>query len=50
MRGAERRYRSIDLEDLRRGDLVSLSGDWVRGGVFSAYRVESVNSGRGRRW
>lgn len=50
MRGADRRDRSIDLEDLRRGDLVALSGDWVRGGVFSAYRVESVNSGRGRRY
>ena len=50
MRGADRRYRSVDLEDLRRGDFVSLSGDWSRGGVFSAYRVESVNSGRGRRW
>jgi hypothetical protein len=50
MRGADRRNRSVDLEDLRRGDLVALSGDWVRGGVFSAYRVESVNSGRGRRW
>jgi hypothetical protein len=50
MRGADRRDRSIDLEDLRRGDLVALSGDWSRGGVFSAYRVESVNSGRGRRY
>jgi hypothetical protein len=50
MRGADRRERSVDLEDLRRGDFVSLSGDWSRGGVFSAYRVESVNSGRGRRY
>jgi len=49
MRGADRRSRSIDLEDLRRGDLVSLSGHW-RGGVFTAYRVEGVNSGRGQRW
>jgi len=49
MRGADRRSRSIDLEDLRRGDLVSLSGHW-RGGVFTAYRVEGVNSGRGLRW
>ena len=47
MRGADRRYRSVDLEDLRRGDFVALSGDWSRAGVFSAYRVESVNSSRG---
>lgn len=50
MRGTDRRFRSIDVEDLRRGDFVSLSGDWSRGGVFSAYRVESVDSGRGRRY
>jgi len=50
MRGADRRARSVDLEDLRRGDFVSLSGDWRGGGVvFFADRVESVNSGRGRR-
>jgi hypothetical protein len=49
MRDADRRYRSVDLEDLRRGDVVSLSGDWTRGGIFSASRIESVNSGNYRR-
>ena len=48
MRAADRRYRSVDLDDLRRGDFVSLSGDWLRGGLFGATRVESVTSGRGR--
>ncbi len=47
MRRADRRSRSVDLDDLRRGDYVSLSGEWVRGGVFAASRVESVSSGRG---
>ena len=45
--GIARETKDFDLF-LRRGDLVSLSGDW-RGGIFSAYRVEGVNSGRGRR-
>jgi hypothetical protein len=46
MRRDDRRWdRSIDLNDLRRGDYVSLSGDWSRG-VFTAYRIESVRSGR----
>jgi len=38
-----RRDRSIDLNDLRRGDYVSLSGDWSRV-VFTAYRTENVHS------
>jgi hypothetical protein len=48
MRRADRRSRSVDLNDLRRGDYVELSGEWVRGGVFAAHRVDSVSSGRGR--
>lgn len=40
-----RRNRSIDLNDLRRGDYVNLSGDWSRG-VFTAYRIENVRSSR----
>jgi hypothetical protein len=44
MRGTDRRGR-IDADDLRRGDVVSLSGRWVRG-AFVAYRVDSVRSGR----
>lgn len=41
----DRRNRSIDLNDLRRGDHVRLSGDWYRG-VFSADSIQSVRSGR----
>ena len=48
MRRADRQARSVDLDDLRRGDYVSLSGEWIRGGLFAAYRVDSVSSGRGR--
>lgn len=49
MRRADHRSRSVDLDDLRRGDYVALSGEWVRGGVFAVSRVESVRSGRGYR-
>jgi hypothetical protein len=38
--------RGVDLDDLRRGDRVTLAGDWQRGGVFEAYRVEDVRGGR----
>lgn len=38
--------RSVDLNDLRRGDFVEVSGDWLRGGRFEAYRIEGVRSGR----
>ena len=47
MRPTDRRGR-IDADDLRRGDIVSLSGGWARG-TFVAYRVDSVRSGY-RRW
>lgn len=36
------------FDDLRRGDYVELSGDWVRGGLFEAYRLESLQTGRYR--
>jgi hypothetical protein len=36
----------VDLNDLRRGDAVTLSGEWLRGNVFSAYRIDSVNTRR----
>ncbi len=50
MRDSDRRYRSVDLDDLRRGDFLVLSGEWIRGNVFAASRVESVRSrgGHGR--
>jgi hypothetical protein len=43
MRRTDRRGR-VDADDLRRGDFISLSGEWVRD-VFVAYRVDSVRSG-----
>lgn len=43
MRRTERR--SVDLEDLRRGDYVEISGQWVRG-VFEADRIDGVRSRR----
>ncbi|MEA2163343.1 MAG: hypothetical protein QOK37_1470 [Thermoanaerobaculia bacterium] len=39
----------VDMRDagfgsrLHRGDFVTLSGQWLRGGVFAAYRVDSVH-------
>ena len=44
-----RRSRGIDLDDLRRGDYASFVGDWTRNGVFTAWRIEDVDSGRNRR-
>ena len=40
------RGRGIDVEDLRRGDYVSFVGDWSRNGVFTAWRIDDVDSGR----
>jgi len=45
-RGDDRRNRSIDLNDLRRGDAVTFAGSWGRNGVFEAWRIDSVNSRR----
>lgn len=41
-----RRGRSIDLYDLRRGDRVTLSGEWRRNGLFEAYRIDHVQTAR----
>jgi hypothetical protein len=41
MRGRDR-----VLDSLRQGDYIVLSGDWVRGGVFEAYRADLLNDGR----
>lgn len=46
LRNDGRRNRRIDLDDLRRGDRVTLAGEWGRGDVFQAWRVDSVTSGR----
>jgi hypothetical protein len=34
------------LESLRPGDYAEISGDWTRGGVFEANRLENVDGGR----
>lgn len=39
----------VDVQDLRRGDHVTFVGDWSRGGVFEAWRIDNVDSRRGRR-
>lgn len=36
--------RGVDLSDLRRGDYVTLRGDWERGNVFEVSRIEDVRS------
>lgn len=39
------------LDDLREGDYVEFSGDWTRGGVFNAYRLDRLDYDRsGRRY
>jgi hypothetical protein len=40
------RGRGIDLRNVRRGDAVTLSGEWLRGNSFAAYRIDGVNSRR----
>ena len=43
--------RGLDLGDLRRGDRVTFIGDWSRGGVFTAWRIDDVDARNGRgRW
>ena len=46
-RANRNRRRGIDVSDLRRGDYVELEGEWLRGNVFQAYRIDGVDS---RRW
>lgn len=41
------RYGRLNLDDIRPGDYIELSGNWVRGDIFQAYRVESVRTGGG---
>ena len=36
----------VGLDGLRRGDYVTISGAWSRSGIFEAYRVDNVRSGR----
>jgi hypothetical protein len=38
--------RERELSRLRPGDFAELSGDWSRGGVFEAYRLEDIRGGR----
>ena len=42
------RIRGIDVEDLRRGDVVTFAGDWAQRSVFRAWRIEDVDGRRGR--
>lgn len=38
--------RGVDIEDLHRGDRVTVSGNWTRGDIFFVHHVESVRTGR----
>jgi hypothetical protein len=42
---SQMRGRDRVMDTLRPGDYVVLSGDWVRGGVFEAYRADLLNDG-----
>jgi hypothetical protein len=44
MRSVDRRGSRLDLADLRPGDRVSLTGGWLRGNVFSASRIETIDA------
>jgi len=46
MVGGNRNRRGVDLNDVRRGDRITLSGDWRRGSVFEAYNIDSLRNGR----
>ena len=43
-----RRGRGVDVSDLRRGDYIEVEGQWARGHVFLADRIDGVDSRRGR--
>ena len=45
MRDAGRHSR-IDARDLRRGDYVELTGQWLRGNIFAVQQIDSVQQGR----
>jgi hypothetical protein len=45
MVGGSRNRRGVDLNDVRRGDRITLSGDWRRN-VFEAYNIDSLRNGR----
>ncbi len=45
-RRADRRRYGIDISDVRRGDYVELEGEWVRGNVFQANRIDALDSRR----
>ncbi|HSP13358.1 MAG TPA: hypothetical protein VLV78_01250 [Thermoanaerobaculia bacterium] len=34
------------MDDVRPGDFIEFTGDWTRGGVFNAYRLDRVDYGR----
>ena len=42
MRPVSRYHREPDLDDLRRGDAIAISGDWSRDGLFRAERVDRI--------
>lgn len=44
MERVDRHARGADLDDLRRGDHVSLFGGWVRNDLFGAERIEGIHS------
>ncbi len=46
MRRNGRNTRSVDFNDLRRGDYVSFEGEWRNGRTFEAYRIDSVDTRR----
>jgi len=44
MRSLNRRNSRLGIDDLRRGDRVTLSGNWIRGGLFDARRIDSIGT------
>jgi hypothetical protein len=44
MARVDRRGRGVNLDDLRRGDRVTLFGGWINGELFGAERIESVHT------
>jgi hypothetical protein len=44
MRRLERRNSRLDIDELRRGDRVTLSGSWFNGGIFAADRIDSFDA------
>jgi hypothetical protein len=44
LRSLDRRSSRLDVADLRPGDRITISGAWIRSGIFDAARIDSIDA------